>query len=465
MKTRTKLSAIGLLSSAIVTSMLCGCGGENNNKSSGANAPSSNVSSYAETIEPTTEASKEYAITNATVFSDGYAWVYLQDKNMTNYKVHEDHQTACIDKSGEIQFFLNLEHFNYQDQSFLWSNYQQDYNFWHSTNANFWEWHEGTSLVHSTSGPQRIYDTKGNLIFETDDTYYKVACYADGYYAVMKQVKSIDKNEHYVCFLNTDGTWQKNEWNLDTDSDYYDVDYRGEGIFYCSAKKGKFYDINTNKEFTVDLLGEPTGQFSNGKVIWNEVLKYYIVDKNGKLLKSIDNPNNGESKGFNGRYAALKTEESGKGDSLICYDSQTDNSNEIVSFTNGIQITLGGYAFDESKVVVGLKGIDKNNYFVTYDNEGKQLYEPIECDEFKVWSSCGRILITRDGKYYVYDYDGNLIFDEEKVPYQNPDFHQYSDDVMLINYSGSNFQYIDKDGKTLFEKLSYNNVEYNIVKS
>lgn len=126
---------------------------------------------------------------------------------------------------------------------------------------------------------------------------------------------------------------------------------------------------------------------------------------------------------------------------------------------------MGGYVFDGSKVVVELKGIDKKNYFVTYDNEGKQLYEPIECDEFKVWSSCNRILITRDGKYYVYDYDGKLIFDEEKIPYQYPEFHQYSDDVMLIKYTGNNFQYLDKDGNTLFEKLNYQNVEYNIVKS
>ncbi len=461
MKTHAKISVVGLLSGAILISAFCGCGNGTDKQFTAKDDASGNLSSVSETVVPTTEPPKEYAITNATVFSDGYAWVYLQDKNMKNYKVHEDHQTACINKSGEIQFFLNLEHFNYQDQSFLWNNYQLDYNFWHSTDANFWEWHDGTSLVHKSSGPQRIYHTKGNLIFETDDTYYKVACYADGYYAVMKQVKSIDKNEHYVCFLNTDGTWQKNEWNLNTDSDYYEVDYRGEGIFYCSAKEGKFYDINTNKEFTVGLLGDPMGQFSNGKVIWNEVLKYYIVDKNGKPLKTIDNANNGESKGFNGRYAALK----GKGESLICYDSQTDALNEIVSFTNGVQIVSGGYAFDESKIVVGLKGIDKKNYFVTYDNEGKQLYEPIECDEYKVWSSCDRILIARDGKYYVYDYNGNLIFDKDKVPYQSPDFHQYSDDIMLINYSGNNFQYLDKDGKTMFEKISYNNVEYNIVKS
>lgn len=463
MKIRTKLSAIGLLSSAIVTSMLCGCGGENNNKSSGANAPSSNVSSYAETIESTTEASKEYAITNATVFSDGYAWVYLQDKNMTNYKVHEDHQTACINKSGEIQFFLNLEHFNYQDQSFLWSNYQQDYNFWHSTNANFWEWHEGTSLVHSTSGPQRIYDTKGNLIFETDDTYYKVACYADGYYAVMKQVKSIDKNEHFVCFLNTDGTWQKNEWNLNTDSDYYDVDYRGEGIFYCSAYKGKYYNINSNREFevnTTEIIDSPAGNFSNGKILYKSPTR--VIDSNGSIINKYENT---QTTGFNGQYAAIFDAMYAENPFIKCYDSQNDKITDIATFTNGIEIPYKEYMFDGDKICIELKGIDKNHYFTTYTSTGKQLYDPIQCDENKMWSLCDRILITRGGKYYVYDYNGNLIFDEEKVPYQNPDFHQYSDDVMLVKYSSFNFQYLDKNGNTLFEKLKFDNVEYNIVKS
>lgn len=462
MKTRTKTSAIWLLSGAVALSMFCGCGGGNNSSTMQSDSLTT-ASSLIETVESTTEPPKEYAITNATVFSDGYAWVYLEDVNMHNYKEHENRQTACINKSGEIQFFLNLEHFNYQDQSFLWNNYQLDYNFWHSTDANFWEWHEGTSLVHSTSGPQRIYDTKGNLIFETDDTYYKVACYADGYYAVMKQVKSIDKNEHFVCFLNTDGTWQKNEWNLNTDSDYYDVDYRGEGIFYCSAYKGKYYNINSNREFevnTTEIIDSPAGNFSNGKILYKSPTR--VIDSNGSIINKYENT---QTTGFNGQYAAIFDAMYAENPFIKCYDSQNDKITDIATFTNGIEIPYKEYMFDGDKICIELKGIDKNHYFTTYTSTGKQLYDPIQCDENKMWSLCDRILITRDGKYYVYDYNGNLIFDEEKVPYQNPDFHQYSDDVMLINYSGNNFQYIDKDGKILFEKLSYNNVEYNIVKS
>ena len=467
MKTHTKISVTGLLSGVIALSMLGGCGGGNNNSPSMQSASSINASSLTETVEATTEPPKEYAITNATVFSDGYAWVYLKDVNLRNYRDKENQQTACVNKSGEIQFFLNLEDFDYQSQSIMWSNFQQDYYFWHSSNASFWEWHDGTSLVQDTFGSQKIYDTKGNVVFETDDTYYKVICYADGYYAVMKQVKSIDKNEHYVCFLNPDGTWKSNEWNLNSDSDYEEVSYKGEDLFYC---KGKFYDLQSGKVFGETNYVDTKGNFSNGKLLFHDITKIRTIDKQGNIsdpLKDVET-----TSGFNtgSNYAVFFSSKYTQNNeikrTMYFMNSANNKLSEIVSYTNGIEFTINAPMFDGDKVVVGLKGVDQEYYFTTYSQDGKQLYEPIPCDDYnKIWSACDRILIERGGKYFVYDYNGNLIFDEEKIPFQYVDCHPYSDDVMLIKNSNFNYQYLDNNGKALFEKLKIDNTEYNIVKS
>ena len=444
-----------MLACSLLLSAFCGCGGnntqysfpfpENTSPPISEKSESTHVSTTAPTI---TNPPTECKIIKATDFSDGLAWIQIQSADVTLSE-----KIACINQKGEIQFFLNTDDCETAEQIGLWNSVFES------------KWHNGTSVLSTTgkysNGIDRIYDSKGNIIFETDETYTAVKCYAEGYYAVSKQIKSIDKNEHYISFFNIDGSWQKNEWNLNTTQDSGKLKYLGEGMFYyADGEVGqKFYDINTNTSFNAEgIFEEPIGQYSNGIMVLTSTK---IFDNKGNTSKDkLDKTYSAYSSGFSGRYAAIFSNEY-QSSHFLCYDSQTKELKNIVSYTNGISFLNKDYSFDGDKIVVLLRGADNKYYFTTFTADGKQLYEPINCKESKVLASEDRIIVEKDNSYSIYDYNGTQIFEYQKST-GNKMENAFSDNTVRVQ-SGQILSYLNNTGNTLFDKLTYQNQDYSIV--
>lgn len=477
-------SLIGLLSCILILSMLCGCG---NNAEKEDNQPTLNigssttVSSADSTIKEDNIIQNKYSIITGTDFNDGFAWVYLRDK--TEYaegkSLDDLYKTACINQKGEIQFMLNTD-YNESAQNHIWGigtgGNRYDY---------FMNWHKNTCCLRAgvlVDKKDRIYDINGNVIFEVEEPYLHVLCYADGYYAISKNVTSIDKNDFYVCFMDTDGKWLDKEWKLDIDHEaYLSVEYLGEGIFYNGGDE-HYYNINSDTTFEADIPtgweGIPVshcGCFYNGRILSDFAGHYHVMNNTGgevldfkeRYLFTV---------GLYGRYSAIYN-----GNTLMSYDSKTDEIQTVVTYDNGIEIEKlsdihGVYndriinyrsqVFIDDKIVVKLNGVDGKTYFTTFTFDGKQLYDPIMYDTFIDQPSCDRIIVTKDEKYFVYDYNGKLIFTLDESLYKNiSDISSYSNDIALIRYSGNNSIYLTKEGEKLFDKLSKDGASFEIVEN
>lgn len=371
-----------------------------------------------------------YSIQRAEDFSDGYAWAKFEIFNTGEEK------WGCIDKEGNVQFFLSDE-YEYQNKS---GNYMS-----HS-------WVDDTCLVEVTGVDKgRIFDLSGNVIFETDETYIDVLFYMDGYYAVAKHVGGFDKDEYSVCFISTKGEWSDKEWALDG-KDILSVGYLGEGIL-CYGEE--FYNFNTGKTFkgsNTDLYFELRSNFSNGVCLYENINgQYGLLYSDGRMKEIEIDLSNVMYSNIEGDYVVLDNQSE-----IYLYNVQTNKLEKVCTLSNDTYIeNYGDLHYIDDKIFTKILGVDRNHYFTFYDKYGKMLFEPIQAEEIGN-VSCDRIITKSSDIYTVYNTAGGVVFTGNQ--YNTID--QYSDGVAIVGRKNYDPYYIDTEGNKLFNTITYNGETY-----
>lgn len=425
----------------LITIMLCatiplltfvGCGEEDK---SVASSQASNISSDSEILNSDTSLAteeateKSYLIQEGTSFSDGYAWVSFEEKGSSGEKL-----SACINKSGEIQFFTDEYYLN--------------------------EWHDGTCIVgeksYDYSTECKIINTKNEVLFETNETFTNILAYGDGYYAISKYVHNLESKKYLIYFLDTDGNWFDTNYDLNLENEP-EVGYLGEKIFLVGDV---YINLNTKQatEYTDYNCYNMFGKFQDGvAVTGNSTLIY--TDGTTKTLEL----NGGTVQGPISDGGFVYSNSDGDNNVLYFYDISTGNSNKITSYSKDIIYQNGGNLyFEDGYLFLSLQGIDYKNYITFLDKNGNEVFEPIPYDHIGSLSENYIVAYSYEGAVRtsnIFDNKGNMVLKTDKYLIDN-NFHN---NCVQVQNESHHQSYMDIDGNLLFDKLTYNDTIYNIV--
>lgn len=390
------------------------------------------------TVEPTIPTEPEmFDITTAN-FSDGFVRVNLEGTKGTD-------KVACIDSSGEIQYFVGEA-------------FTKTVNFTNETYNN------GSEII----------DENGKTIFSIDETHDQILGYGGGYYAIAKHISNISTDKYLICFMDTDGNWCETEWDLSLSSVHpIDMHYRGEGFFeYKKDTENVFINPKENKSFVIDSMVidgsfNILGEFQNGFAVINTngtSISPKLLTTNGEIIETNLKPDyttwGGNSAVTNGGFLFTTSSRSlGNHNILNFYDINTHSSHIICSYDENIRITnTQSLYFDNDKLFINLEGVDTKDYFTFINNKGEQLFEPIKCDKIHNYS-CDRIVTELDGKYIIYNGKGEKIFETSRYEL----ISSYNNDIAIASVYSNRHEFIDKDGNVLFkEGLTYNGDIYKL---
>lgn len=432
-----------------------GCGEDK----SPATSQSSSTSSISEDLNleasiPIEEATeKTYRITgfstpggfsSSTSFSDGYAWISFEE-----LEDNEEELTACINKSGEIQFFTDE---NIDDLG---------------------EWQDGTCKIKN-----KIINTNNETIFETDEEFTKILAYGDGYYAIAKYEHNIDSRKYFIYFLDTSGNWFDTSYDLNLQN-LPDVTYLGENIFGVG---NVYINLNTKQatEITDYHCKSIRGKFNNGVAIdTSSWVNGSLIYSDGSV-KSLD-LNRGIVQGpvSDGGFVYSNTDDN-KNTHLYFYDINTETSLEITSYKEGVEIkNSDNLYFEDGYLFLSLKGVDGLNYITFFDKSGNEVTEPVAHEHIGMLSS-NRIITydlnwNNDIKKYdkriytIYDGKGNFVFETNQYEYEIALEKTHGSKIIENCYQENCIQvdkygYLDADGNLLFDKLTHGNIIYKISK-
>lgn len=415
----------------IMVLMLCvfvsGCGQENKKESNELKTLDSS-SSILNGSSAEIEDESDYSIVRAENFSEGFAWVKLENQE------NRERRWACIDKSGVVQFFLNDEYKYINNNPSGYTDYIQT------------KWHEGTCLLtKECADTERILNTSGNIIFETDDIYTDILFYMEGYYVVVKHESGFETNEYSICFLSTDGEWSDIEWKIGDQNN--SVEYCGSGII---CHNDEYFNVKTGNTFKKSFLFNRIGEFDNGVCLVEKIGDYVALMYANGDIKKLDTTTYADTYGSYGKISEGCSVMNNQ-QNIAYYDIKTSSVNSIFKSPDNVHIDNNqDLCFKNNNLFVKQRGADGNLYFTIYNKEGDRLFEPIKCDTIGNLS-CERIVTVSNFKYCVYDEQGNMVFENDSP------IDEYSDDVAIVGRKTHNPYYIDKNGNQLFSKISIKN--------
>lgn len=437
---------ISLILTTFMVLSTVGCGEKQNITN---NNSDSDYSKQANTFITENGKEKLYEIAYADNFSDGYAWI-----NINETKNKNNEQRACIDKSGKIQFFLD----DIVDSC---------------ANIQVSDFKDGFCVINVEYKDEKdkdiIINTKGEIVMSsTDGIFDKVLCFGNGYFAVEKYVNDFHTAEYKVFIIDHNGN-QIGDYCLSSqDSKSTSVYYRGEGVFEfknsLNSNHFSLFFTKNNKILNFDNISFYT-DFKNGKCVIEKDNEYNFLYTNGNIEKiKLDVPK--EAKLFldyqllteNGTCYYIKN---GKKVDYYFYDISTGKSNKIYSCGEGLQIDPYSLKFENGYSVLKILGAEAK-YFTVIDKKGNFQFEPIECDYVLPITSNRVIASTPLDEYIIFDETGKKIYYSDV----NTISDTFYDDFAVIKkvieigerkYTSIDYNYVDKNGKLLFEnnKISY----------
>lgn len=405
-------------------------------------------------------------LTQAGTFSDGLAWVELEN----TYGVK---RIGCINNSGEVQFMKDeLSGTNV------------------STLGSF---SNGFSHI-KIDNKDCIINNKGEITASSENgDFTTILCGSGGKFIVQK--KTDDNHQVTTELLCIDGNG-KIENTIDgidiKDNSSIGVWSMGEGIFYIRHYSDRMiepylYNSNDHILSKVEIPDEWTKYPDNIVLSQNHQnesivvsadqrigLSYYlwygVFGLDGKIQKQINAKNykfssDQDDQGlfiYDNCLLCYNKDESDH--SVYLYHLDSENVTSLYECGDGKRASFYGY--EDGSYLIDVSGGERQT-FTLVDSSGKEKFESIEGSAIAI--SCDRIIarirsLDSTGKTTIirsiYDVKGNHIADIDPDFILNDDA-LFSDNLMPI-MNDNEYNYIDIDGNLLFENGGLLNSSSNI---
>lgn len=432
---------------AVVVILLTVCGCTHSNESQKSAEDFQIYTNSEQSIQSGNSNSNKLRITSAEDFSDGFAWIKVYTKELSDDKVtlDIDHQrSALIDLNGNIQFYLDEKITNIGTK-----------------NPNGYK--SGICSVEDDNENQYILDTNGKIILSSEkDGFSTILDYGDGYIAVENCINDLHSIKYTVSIYDKEGKIIKNEW-LASDNTFRSVSYCGEGVFKCSDlnQNEEFFNAKASKSFSLENPYKLYDNYSGGLCIVKSKDSW-----TNPTYKLMDNGGNQTEINLNGNLVLHRDNWLVFQDDndLILYDTLSGKDRVLYNSGNNISATIVGY--ENGMFLISIKQEDVQNkfWFTLLDTNGKEEFAPIEGSASAF--SCDRIVCSNEGVYskpfLVYDSKGNKISVPENYYIVMGRSSVFNDNMLAVtnslNFSiNATVNYVDVNGKLMFENDKIDN--------
>lgn len=337
----------------------------------------------------------------------------------------------------------------------------------------FGDFHNSVSLVKTPDNIYHYIDTKGNLIFSSDDPEYAdliQGVFDDGYMFLRKTESSLTSSVRYYAVMNC-----YKEFVIDwTEYGDYDLfDYLGGGVFAFldeyrnnSSVSARFYNSETNIWLDISEYGEYWRGISSNTLLMQPHLvagqtNGWVMVENGGSPIALSTKNGTaydicaeadyEMSGLygDGVYVLLETDYNDNVSGMAYFDTNTGNIKTIdyehvelitpqtfyttnrhstaveigrwpafnmPQYTNDMYENHRTYThlctlqFSEGAMLMQLKGKDGLNYYTLIDKQGNNIVEPTP-GEAVATLGCGYFTVMHDGIFCVLNQYGDIVFE------------------------------------------------------
>ncbi len=409
-------------------------------------------------------------------FHEGRAWI--------DFSCDQKHYSGAIDKTGTMIFRVERN----TDDPVTVTDYSNGYAF----------------IMHQDKVD--VVDLNGTIVSTQllNDTT-SLSAYGDGYTLIEEHRADFDSSKYVYTIYSPQGDSLK---TIETEAPSNFTSYLGKGVFLCN---GSMYFLNSGAQIPFEENG--------GNIYFYEDvaplgIRYTDADKDGYrgVLSLVDS--NGQTSdielypeyGWNWDDDILAV----KGDKTILYSYSGIETLTTYNLEDGTFVSMpenhtqkvvwedivSPLFFDVSgKIALTMRGSDENYYVALFDSTWNMTTEPIQirsnqnfvrgygyADSGYVLSE-GRFIvsnigISEDPKTYIYDENGNLIYELYEKGFYG--ISPYSDGAACVssweNHKRTGYsvnlvtpglmslgndespQYLDLEGNLLFEKINLSNV-------
>ncbi|MBQ9269015.1 MAG: hypothetical protein IJ206_05785 [Oscillospiraceae bacterium] len=398
-----------------------------------------------------------FVISDATSFSDGVAWVtvdeeILSQSDSTTSVTTGERTTFLINTYGEPLFEITEDYPRYTNFSHGVSLVDDGNDAYLINNSGevVWSvsengWSEATRL-YGEGNVERIeldcstYTPNSNF---TEFDYYNTGIATDrfnGYTAVLMHVNTFDKTGDLCGILNPDGTWLLEPidgainlraddcfafWKSQEDENIYAIRLETGEIVNCG--KDSWYEIYNMDDDVEDWHPE-------AQIVWQWQDEYNRAHQDNLIYDQA-------RRGF--------TDERGN----VVVDLS-----EYTLLNDCFPVYKNGYCF------LAVKNPDGAPYFTVIDTNGNRVFEPVKYPSFAKTSTdyCAfvvndRFVLTKAiyAEYYAFTfgtYQDGYYFDlsGQELPWSYNTIYPYSDDLALVKTDAFNYSFIDLDGNEVF---------------
>lgn len=364
---------------------------------------------------------KTYRFSEAKDFSDGAAWVKI------------DNSWAAIDKKGKVLF--KLEAGAVPDSDF----------------------HNGVATVKRKDGTLEMINKNGIVVTSPKKGQYdKILSFDNdlGMVIVYKKIDTWQTSEEQYGIINNKGQWQV---ELSKDNPFGYCRYMGNGIYASIPGDGfgdaHYFNVITKQRYDTHIgdIGFQTSTFDNNYCIFGEKYSVYSMDSDFSTNEILKN-----TSGMTCKIGPLKDGLFYISDGLLSAEDRNGFYNikgdQVIDMSSyrlaGDWNYYNALAFSEGYCALKLLNKGSTTYYTVIDKTGKIMFEPVKDPGYgPLKISCGLIRLYRTGVGTSFiNTSGKTVIPEIKAYI----IYDFKDDLARVESLDNEIYYIDKTGKRAF---------------